>query len=64
MAVKQHRSYYCLNKQGRQKRLYRDIDFKRYEFDGILQIETIEYDPNRTSFIALLCYATVRDVIY
>ena len=46
------------NKQGRQKRLYRDIDFKRYEFDGIpAKVETIEYDPNGTSFIALLCYA-------
>ncbi|MGC6404378.1 MAG: 50S ribosomal protein L2 [Candidatus Comchoanobacterales bacterium] len=44
--------------QGGHKRYYRIIDFKRYEFDGIpAKVEHIEYDPNRTCFIALICYA-------
>lgn len=42
---------------GGHKRRYRIIDFKR-DKDGIPAIvKTIEYDPNRTAFIALVCYA-------
>ncbi len=42
---------------GGHKRLYRVIDFKRNK-DGIpAKVATIEYDPNRTSRIALLNYA-------
>jgi large subunit ribosomal protein L2 len=42
---------------GGHKRRYRVIDFKR-EKDGIpASVQTIEYDPNRTAFIALLVYA-------
>lgn len=42
---------------GGHKRLYRIIDFKR-DKDGIpAKVATIEYDPNRTSRIALLNYA-------
>ena len=42
---------------GGAKRKYRIIDFKRYK-DGIPAIvKTIEYDPNRTANIALICYA-------
>lgn len=42
---------------GGHKRLYRVIDFKRNK-DGIpAKVATIEYDPNRTAFIALLHYA-------
>ena len=42
---------------GGNKRKYRIIDFKRNK-DGIKAIvKTIEYDPNRTANIALLCYA-------
>src|SRR3990172_5388013 len=41
---------------GRHKRLYRIIDFKRNK-DGIpAKVASIEYDPNRTSNIALLNY--------
>lgn len=41
---------------GGSKRLYRLIDFKRYK-DGIpAVIEHLEYDPNRTPYIALLLY--------
>lgn len=43
---------------GGHKRMYRLIDFKRNEFDGIpAKVVAIEYDPNRTSRIALLQYA-------
>ncbi len=42
---------------GGAKRLYRKIDFKRLK-DGIpAKVAAIEYDPNRTSYIALLHYA-------
>lgn len=39
------------------KKLYRQIDFKLNKFDIPATVETIEYDPYRTSFIALVCYA-------
>lgn len=39
------------------KRSYRTIDFKRDKFDIPARVATIEYDPNRSSFIALLHYA-------
>ena len=42
---------------GGAKRKYRIIDFKRYK-DGIPStVKSIEYDPNRTANIALICYA-------
>jgi large subunit ribosomal protein L2 len=42
---------------GGAKRLYRKIDFKRLK-DGVpAKVAQIEYDPNRTSYIALLHYA-------
>jgi large subunit ribosomal protein L2 len=41
---------------GGHKRLYRLIDFKRSKFDSVATIERIEYDPNRTAYIALLKY--------
>ena len=42
---------------GGHKQRYRVIDFKRRK-DGIpATVERIEHDPNRSSFIALLCYA-------
>jgi large subunit ribosomal protein L2 len=42
---------------GGHKSHYRIIDFKRNK-DGIpAKVERLEYDPNRTAFIALLCYA-------
>lgn len=42
---------------GRVKRQYRLIDFKRDKFDVPAIVETIEYDPYRSSNIALLKYA-------
>ena len=41
---------------GGHKRLYRVVDFKRRKFDVPGTVERIEYDPNRTAFIALLRY--------
>ncbi len=41
---------------GGHKRRYRIIDFKRRKFDVAATVERIEYDPNRTAFIALLKY--------
>lgn len=41
---------------GGAKRLYRIVDFKRRKFDVSGVIERIEYDPNRTAFIALVRY--------
>ena len=41
---------------GGHKRTYRKIDFKRVKYDVIGSVERIEYDPNRTAFIALVTY--------
>ncbi|EYR82322.1 50S ribosomal protein L2 [Shinella sp. SUS2] len=42
---------------GGHKRTYRLIDFKRRKFDVEGTVERLEYDPNRTAFIALVSYA-------
>jgi len=42
---------------GGHKKSYRIIDFKRKKFDSPAQVERLEYDPNRTAFIALVKYA-------
>ncbi len=42
---------------GGAKRRYRQIDFKRLKDDVPAKVATIEYDPNRTTYIALLNYA-------
>ena len=44
-------------KGGGHKRKYRLIDFKRTKFDVEATVERIEYDPNRSSFIALIKYS-------
>lgn len=41
---------------GGHKRRYRIVDFKRRKFDVEATVERIEYDPNRTAFIALIRY--------
>jgi large subunit ribosomal protein L2 len=41
---------------GGAKRLYRIVDFKRNKLDVSATVERIEYDPNRTAFIALIKY--------
>jgi large subunit ribosomal protein L2 len=41
---------------GGHKRRYRMIDFKRRKFDVSATVERLEYDPNRTAFIALVRY--------
>jgi large subunit ribosomal protein L2 len=43
---------------GGHKRLYRIVDFRRWEKENIpAKVAAIEYDPNRTARIALLVYA-------
>jgi len=44
------------HKGGGHKQKYRLIDFKRKKFDVEAVVERIEYDPNRTAFIALIRY--------
>lgn len=42
---------------GGHKKRYREIDFKRNKFGIPATVKSVEYDPNRTAFIALLVYA-------
>ncbi len=41
---------------GGHKRRYRIVDFKRQKFDVPATVERLEYDPNRSAFIALIAY--------
>src|SRR5712664_4229066 len=41
---------------GGHKKAYRLVDFKRARHDQPARVERIEYDPNRTGFIALVKY--------
>ncbi|MBR9971528.1 50S ribosomal protein L2 [Magnetospirillum sulfuroxidans] len=41
---------------GGHKRRYRMVDFKRDKYDMPATVERLEYDPNRTAFIALVVY--------
>jgi len=45
------------HKGGGHKHAYRMIDFKRDKDGVVAKVETIEYDPNRSAHIALVCYA-------
>jgi large subunit ribosomal protein L2 len=42
---------------GGHKQAYRLVDFKRRKLDAPAKVERLEYDPNRTAFIALIKYA-------
>src|SRR5918911_851861 len=42
---------------GGHKKTYRIVDFKRDKVDVAATVERLEYDPNRTAFIALVKYA-------
>ena len=42
---------------GGHKKRYRIIDFKRDKFDVVGEVTSIEYDPNRSAFIALVTYS-------
>jgi large subunit ribosomal protein L2 len=41
---------------GGHKRSYRMVDFRRTRYDAVATVERLEYDPNRTAFIALIKY--------
>ena len=47
----------CFHRGGGHKRMYRIIDFKRDKLDTPAKVLAIEYDPNRSSRIALLKYS-------
>jgi large subunit ribosomal protein L2 len=42
---------------GGHKQAYRLVDFRRKKFDMVAEVERLEYDPNRTAFIALIKYS-------
>jgi len=44
------------HKGGGHKRRFRAIDFRYDKHDMPARIETVEYDPNRSGFIGLICY--------
>src|SRR6202166_4644556 len=48
---------------GGHKRAYRMVDFRRTKLDMPATVERLEYDPNRTAFIALVKY-TARTQAY
>jgi len=45
------------HKGGGHKRLFRDIDFIYNKKNIPMKVESVEYDPNRSGFISLVCYA-------
>lgn len=45
------------HKGGGHKRMFRVVDFKYDKRDIPAKIESVEYDPNRSSFISVACYA-------
>lgn len=52
-------NYGCITTRhigGGAKRSYRIVDFKRNKFDVYATVKRLEYDPNRTAFIALIEY--------
>jgi len=46
----------CRHRGGGHKKFYRIIDFKRDKLDIQARVASIEYDPNRSAFVALLNY--------
>jgi large subunit ribosomal protein L2 len=48
---------------GGHKRRYRMVDFKRRQI-GVATVERLEYDPNRTAFIALIKYDDTGELSY
>ncbi len=53
----QHGRITMRHQGGGHKQHYRIVDFKRNDKDGIAaKVERIEYDPNRSAHLALLCY--------
>ena len=46
---------------GGHKQKYRTIDFKRRTWDVAATVERLEYDPNRSAFIALVTDMSTRD---
>ena len=49
---------------GGHKQRYRTVDFKRRKFDVVAKVERLEYDPNRSAFLALVRYADDEMVLH
>lgn len=47
----------CNHHGGGHKRLYRKIDFRRKKLNTVGSVQSIEYDPNRNTRLALVCYS-------
>lgn len=47
----------CRHIGGGHKQNYRVVDFKRQKDDVVARVERLEYDPNRSAFIALILYS-------
>lgn len=47
----------CRHIGGGHRQKYRVVDFKRYKDGIVAKVERLEYDPNRSAFLALLLYA-------
>jgi len=47
----------AFHRGGGHKRSYRIVDFRRTRYDDVATVERLEYDPNRTAFIALIKYS-------
>ena len=52
-----------INRAGGHKKMYRHVDFYRKKFDMPASVERIEYDPNRSAFIALIDYQDLKEYI-
>ncbi len=52
------------HKGGGAKHHYRVVDFRRNKDNIPAKVERIEYDPNRTAHIALLCYADPVSLVH
>ena len=56
-AGRSHGKISVRHRGGGVKRLYRQVDFKQDKWDIPAKVKAIEYDPNRSAFIALLVFA-------
>ncbi len=55
-AGRSHGKITCRHRGGGAKRYYRLVDFRRNKFDISAKVISLEYDPNRTTYLALVCY--------
>jgi large subunit ribosomal protein L2 len=54
----------CATRAAARKKLYRMVDFKQNRMNDTATVLTVEYDPYRTAFIALVEYAKDKKKVY